>query len=305
MTIKSTETQASDHQRVTNKYRHIYRFMSKSWDYSVLHYENQVRKDKLLDFLLFSWGKACRNQLEIDNNFLEWRNEHESGLSYVNQQGIKIKRADLFSWQSRTCLTFALNNQLWNPDVLVELGGGCGHNLIRASCGELSSILQKTYLLNAEFSQEGRELSDKLFKDFNIKRASSMEFNYYDSTLFFKRLKDNTIRKRVHLITVASVEQIRYLDFEFMKELKNLSKTCQNMLITFCEPITWQYSGLLNEKLAMENLRLSDKSKHNTNLWPIIQRSVRELDCKICKISPSLFRQSDNGLDLSGIQITF
>lgn len=144
-----------------------------------------------------------------------------------------------------------------------------------------------------------------LFKYYNIKNAYSTKFDCNAPEPFFKKIAKYSKGKNVHLTTVASIEHITYLDFEFMKELKNLSEYCENLLVSFCEPITWQYANLINEELALKNLLSSSKAKHNTNLWPVIQRSARELDTKICKISPSLFRQSESGLDLSGIQITF
>ena len=73
-------------------------------------------------------------------------------------------------------------NQHWKADLLIVLGGGCGQNLIRASRGKLYTLLHRTYLLNTEFSHEGRELSDKVFKHFQIE--SSIDFTSVVQSLF-------------------------------------------------------------------------------------------------------------------------
>lgn len=67
-----TRTQAKDHSRVTEKYKFLYSFMSQSWDYSRHEFGDKVNKDDLLDFVLFSWGKACRKELNIKRNFDQW-----------------------------------------------------------------------------------------------------------------------------------------------------------------------------------------------------------------------------------------
>ena len=106
------------------------------------------------------------------------------------------------------------------------------------------------------------------------------------------------------IITIASIEQIPYIRYEFFSFLREVSELAAECTVTFCEPVTWQYQGMLEDNIRRKNFRNGIKASHNTNLWPMVQSLATEGTVKICKIAPSLFRQGDGGLDLSGIQIT-
>ncbi len=141
----------------------------------------------------------------------------------------------------------------------------------------------------------------------SIKTYSVLKFDYYEPFDLLQKLSKILKRsKKIHIFTLASIEQITFLDYNLFKMLKYIADVSSELKITFCEPVTWQLKEMLDKPLYQHNLELSQKRAHNKNLWSLIQKAVADpaIGIKICKVSPSIFR-SDKRLDLAGIQVTF
>ena len=278
--------------------------MQECWDeISKPEYKLGYTKMEMLDFLIKAWSDAASGKTSCKECLNNWsKSREEEQKIYIYQQEREIKKKRLIAYQSNTCLDFALKGSQWKPDCIIELGGGCGHNLIRLN-EKLPKNKNLTYI-NAEYMEEGIKLGEKLFKDFEIWNGKNVFFDYYNPTNSIKNVKNDIKNQKVSIITIASIEQIPYIRYEFFSFLREVSELAAECTVTFCEPVTWQYQGMLEDNIRRKNFRNGIKASHNTNLWPMVQSLATEGTVKICKIAPSLFRQGDGGLDLSGIQIT-
>ncbi len=278
--------------------------MQECWDnLNKSDYTLGYTKIEKLDFLIQAWSDAACGKTLWKECFDDWAESREEIQKiYIYQQERTIKKKSLFEHQSKTCLDFVLKDSQWKPDCIIELGGGCGHNIIRLN-ERLSQDEKMTYI-NAEYMEEGRKLGRTLFRDFEILNGKNIFFDYYNPLNLLEDIKGDIKDQKVSIITIASIEQIPYMRYEFFALLRKISELSEECTVTFCEPVTWQYQEMLEDNIKRINFRNGIRASHNTNLWPMLQSLATEGTVKICKIAPSLFRQSDGGLDLSGIQIT-
>ena len=295
---------------VNKKYNYFYGVMLELWE--MVSKQNLNHKNKLLamDFILYSWSGWSAERWNSINEIYDYfeKTGQEKLKIFILQSEKIIKKNELIPLQSKSCLKFAFDDFNQPPDYIIELGGGVGHNLIRANQFFTSAIDAKNiHYINAEINKAGRTLSSRLFEDMSIETYSVLKFDYYEPFDLLQKLSKILKRnKKIHIFTLASIEQITFLDYNFFKMLKYIADVSSELKITFCEPVTWQLKEMLDKPLYQHNLELSQNRAHNKNLWSLIQQAVADaaIGIKICKVSPSVFR-SDKRLDLAGIQVTF
>ena len=60
---------------------------------------------------------------------------------------MNLLRRKLSSFQSSDCLKYVFESCSQNPDVVIELGGGIGHNLARILCDSFTQNPQRLFIL--------------------------------------------------------------------------------------------------------------------------------------------------------------
>ncbi len=265
-----------------------------------------------LDFLCYSWWLVCKEisyvanasfEEKIAENFRLWK---EACFTYTEisefQIDSSVKSALLHGKQSSSCLKYVFDSSTHQPDVVIELGGGIGHNLVRVLNGSFINAPHKTLYVNAECNKNGLSISQDIFESMNYPRSKNILFNYYDPMSSIPELLPLLAGKIVSLFTLTSIEQISYLPHEFNKFLIELSDITSSLEITFCEPVSFQYPQFIPSGLKEQNLHLANNFQHNLNLCELVHELIDQSGISLQSYYPSIFRIK-NGLDISGLKL--
>ena len=298
-------------QSVYDKYENIYGGMFSIFEaFEVRRRIPDSYSFELLDILLFGWnymvseaGKGSKSA-SIATLYLAYQRNKEENVKYL-LNGSQIKNENFRSScvdLSSSYMQFATNGDT-GFDVLIELGGGCGHNLIRNFHELKDRLRENTHFINAEYSPTGRKLSDKLFEKYEMsENAFSIEFDYNDSGKSFESLESYIKGKDVIIYSASSLEQIPFIDkslFETLERLASLSKT---FTIAFCEPIAWQFPRMMPWPVLNNSQEMTYQIGLNQNLYSSVQDWVNWSDSGIFihTVCPSIYF---NGYHISGIKV--
>ena len=298
------------HERVTNKYDFIYSRMQDHWNV-IKESQNLSIVDKL-DFISHAWGSICKNNLDVSKNFQAWKGDFENTqvvYEYQNEKKVQVSRLE--GSQSNNCISYVFNSTNFDPDIVIELGGGCGHNLIRILENNLFKSDKIRYFVNAEYNSNGIELSKNIFE--YVSQASKTRcsliahhFDYYKSLDFFSAMSRDFLKdKKVLIFSLTSIEQIPTLPNSFIDFLRSMSESTESLSVVFCEPISFQVPTLINSRLLEQNKQLAINLKHNLNLVDLVaSKESQSAGISVKSFVPSIFRIKD-GLDISGLALSF
>lgn len=298
-------------QDVYNKYETIYGGMLELFE--AIEVRNRFTESyslELLDLLLFGWNHMISESRKgvkastIEDFYQAYQRNKEINIKYL-LNGNQIKNGNFRS----SCVDLSSSYIQFATcrgegfDVLIELGGGCGHNLVRSFHELNNGLRENTHFINAEYSPKGRELSDKLFERYGMsEEAFSVEFDYNNSEKSIELLKPFIQGKDVIIYTASSLEQIPLVDKSFFEMLERLARLSKTFTISFCEPIAWQLTGTMPRYILNNSHEGSHRIGLNRNLYSSVLDWV---DCSengifIHTICPSIFF---NGYHISGIKV--
>jgi hypothetical protein len=161
-----------------------------------------------------------------------------------------------------------IKKEIKGVDAIVELGCGWGYNL-----SLLRRRMKNITLVGGDYSHNGVDLGNMIFKDRNIKLE---KFDFYDSdwTIF-----DNY--KNVIVFTSHSIEQIPNCT-EVIKTMKKYSSKIK-CIINF-EPVTEIYTNSLMDCMRKKYAQLND---YNRNLMDnVIDENLIEVKKKVLGVNP-------------------
>lgn len=298
---------------VYRKYESIYDLMFQLLQFEEQHgFLSKSYEFELLDFLLFGWSyftttpivKGIRS-FSVEDMLKDYQNNKEKMVKYLVNgcqhkcENLKTLHNDL----SGSYIQFATGKNA-QFDTLIELGGGCGNNLIRGFHELKESLNKKSCsIINAEFSAKGRELSCKLFEKYGMTDiAYALEFDHDNSEKNLESLKPYVQGKDTIIYTASSLEQIPVINKSFFETLEEIAGLASSLTISFCEPIAWQLAGMMPRSILNNSHEMTYYSGFNRNLYSSIQDWVDWSDREIFvhTICPSIFF---NGYHISGIKV--
>lgn len=294
---------------VLNVYESIYRLLHDSYRICIKKGDFRPGEIESLSFILHAWdfviGASGKSKVHYQDIIKSYSNSRDNQINYL-AKGLTPKQAslrDIYTELSCSYLSFALQDCA-NIDVIIELGGGCGHNLIKAKNLFGSSFNNKTLFINAEISRNGRTLSERLFEDFKMSNtARSIKFDHNDALEDVNTLMPFIRDKDVVIYTASSLEQVTCLEYNFFQAIERIAMEAKSFRISFCEPIAWQLARYLPKDVSDNSRAMAEHSSLNTNLYSLAMDWVQNSKCgaSISSISPSIFW---HGYHISGINLT-
>ena len=294
---------------VGNKYNNIYDSINVLYQSAIIDGLLNKGDPESLDFALHCWSYimyCLQNKIVKVKASEAWKSYEiakKKNIQYLKRgfQPVEGNLNQMYFDISKSVIDFATQKDL-SFDTLIELGGGSGHNLVKAQqlFGEMG--YQNKTFVNAERSIKGLSLSERIFADFGMKNAYSIPFDYYNSSESIESFRPFVVDKNVVIYSAQSIEQIPNIERKFFKTIEKLAEMANSLSISFCEPIAWQLDGFLTQKIEKNSRENSDYIGLNRNLFAEAKEwiSWSKQGMVINAIEPSIYW---NGFHVSGINL--
>ena len=305
---KSSEMQHSrlSPEFVLNKYERIYGNMIAILDWIKKNeYLHKFEGFKLLDFLTFSWEYFAFGHKKgtIQDCYEAFASGSKVTCKYLaagNQ--LSGNKAKMLNDLSKTYVEFATRGNS-KIDSLIELGGGCGRNLIRGANELKGRFSEDVKFVNAEYSPQGRQISENLFEIYGMRKAAkAIEFDFNNSKKAVDSLMPYLENKNVAIYSASSLEQIPYISKSLFETLELFIKSSSSLTVSFCEPITWQLAGLMPRAITSNSHMMAKGIGLNRNLYAMVQDWIEfsEQGIYVDTVCPSIFYSNYH---ISGLKV--
>jgi hypothetical protein len=167
-------------------------------------------------------------------------------------------------------LTAQINSE---TEVFIDLGGGFGRNTY-VSYLHFHDIYPNLKFIMGEYTLAGQQVCSKIIKKYNLPIESiRFDFNNWENLIsLIKERKYNNIC----FLTNHSIEQVRYLNENFFKDLINIKSI--SLSFTHIEPVGFQ----------MENGKEGDR-RYNQNLIQLLHELKKENQIEITTENPDWY----------------